>query len=158
MALQSTTALATITLQEASATVEFSGIPDTYRDLILVANFSTTTVYDIIWLNINGGHSGSAVGFRGNGSTAVGYTLGSLYLHYAGGTTLTPEVGIAEIIDYSATDKHKTILVRSDNPASKSEAIAQRWASTNAVTSVGVECSSYEFSPGSTFSLYGRIA
>jgi hypothetical protein len=158
MALQSTTALATVTLQAATPTVTFSGIPNTYRDLILVANFNGTTTGQTAYLNINGSFSGSMVGMRGNGSAVASYTQASMFLSYAGGFTSTFETAVANILDYAQTDKHKTILVRADNATSKAEAMANRWASLDPITSVGVSLGGGNIVAGSTFSLYGRIA
>jgi hypothetical protein len=63
-------------------------------------------------------------------------------------------------MDYSATNKHKTVLVRADNANSITMAHAARWANTSAITSIVL--TSFEgagnFAIGSTFSLYGVIA
>jgi hypothetical protein len=152
------TPIASITLAATATEVSFSSIPSGYRDLILVANFSVTSTGQVVELKINGSSSGTMVGMRGNGSTTASYSVSTMYLHYAGGTTSGLEIGIAQILDYSATDKHKTILVRSDNAASKSEAMANRWASTSAVTSVAVAPSAGSFTIGSTFNLFGIVA
>lgn len=157
MALQSMTALASITLQEATASVSFSGIPQNYRDLVLVAFFNGSVSGEVTFLQINGSASGSMVGMRGNGSTAASYTSSSMFLSYAGGFTSNFETAIANIPDYSQTNKHKTILCRADNPGSKTEAIANRWASTSAVTSIGIAPATGNITAGSTFNLYGRI-
>jgi hypothetical protein len=61
-------------------------------------------------------------------------------------------------MDYSATDKHKTVLVRSNAASTGVEAIAQRWASTAAITSILVFPSTGSWAAGGTFSLYGIVA
>jgi hypothetical protein len=58
-------------------------------------------------------------------------------------------------MDYSATDKHKTVLVRSNIPADTVAAHAVRWANTAAITTVGVAAISGTWSAGTTFALYG---
>ena len=158
MALQSTTALATVTLQAATPIVTFSGIPNTYRDLILVANFNGTTTGQTAYLNVNGSFSGSMVGIRGNGSAVDTYTQASMFLSYAGGFTSNFETAVASVFDYADTNKHKTILVRADNATSKTEALTNRWASLDSITSIGVSLGGGNIMSGSTFSLYGRIA
>lgn len=149
--------LATTTLASSTATVTFSSIPSSYRDLIVVCNFSNTAdAEEVIYLKFNGDSSnGSMVGMRGNGSSAVSYTLGSMFMSYAGGVRTTKGNAIIQIQDYSATDKHKTSLVRADISSTKTEAMANRWASTSAVTSVSLVCQSTPFAIGSTFSLIG---
>jgi FAD/FMN-containing dehydrogenase len=73
--------------------------------------------------------------------------------------TTTQEVLITvQVMDYTATDKHKTALVRSNNAAFGVEAHAVRYASTSAVTSLLVFPSSGNWAAGGTFSLYGVVA
>jgi hypothetical protein len=154
------TPLATLTLTGTDSEIVFASIPATYRDLILVANFAhTSSAEEVIYLRFNADSSnGTMVGMRGNGSGAASYTTSSMFFSYAGGVSTTRGNGIVQIMDYSATDKHKTSLVRCDIEALKTEAIANRWASTAAVTSVSLVCQSTPFAIGSTFSLYGVIA
>jgi hypothetical protein len=68
-----------------------------------------------------------------------------------------PNVNIAQIMDYSATDKHTASISR-DNamPDSRIRATASRWANTAAVTSLLCRIDSgANFNAGSTFALYG---
>jgi hypothetical protein len=68
-------------------------------------------------------------------------------------------VVIINVMDYSATDKHKTILARdAGGNAAQAGAIASRWANSAAVTSATVVNTGGNFNSGSTFSLYGVIA
>jgi hypothetical protein len=83
-------------------------------------------------------------------SSATGMTLG-----YPG-TALSN--GVIQIMDYSATDKHKTALSRSNNAGVVVSAHAGRWANTSAVTSINIEAIGLLYQSGSTFSLYGVIA
>lgn len=152
------TSLATVTLGSSAASVTFSSIPATYRDLILITDHT-------------GGASGVDVFLALNNDTGTNYTRVLMY----GNSTTTGSLSgtsdavsalygsnkqtlIMNVMDYSATDKHKTILIRNNN-AQQSEVVAGaiRWANTAAVTSLrlGVGTS---FSTGSTFSLYGVIA
>jgi len=64
------------------------------------------------------------------------------------------------ILDYSATDKHKSGLWRVDAPSQDGTlAMASRYASTSAITSMKVFGSaSKTFPAGSTFALYGVSA
>ena len=59
-------------------------------------------------------------------------------------------------MDYSATDKHKTMLSRGGSSSFGVGMNAGRWANTSAVTSVLViGQSGLDFAAGSTFYLYG---
>ena len=63
---------------------------------------------------------------------------------------------VAQIMDYSATDKHKTVLTRSDNAGDRVRAYAGRYASTSAITTVSIGITGgATYSIGSTISIYG---
>jgi hypothetical protein len=72
-----------------------------------------------------------------------------------GSSTTSHSVVIANLMDYSATDKHKTAIVRSGNNTEGVEATASRWANTAAVTSWQIFVNVGGFASGFTFSLYG---
>jgi len=65
-------------------------------------------------------------------------------------------------MDYSATDKHKTVLVKrgvSDATGYSVGMEAGRWASTSAITSINIfDQSGDTFDAGSSFALYGVAA
>jgi hypothetical protein len=157
--------LATVTLGSAASTVTFGSIPAIHRDLVLVFSGSATS-------------NGSGASFRLNGDTGnnygqvralgIGSTISSAY---SGGGNLAflnsnEGLGIAisnvtlQIMDYSATNKHKTTLNRNNNNntlGTHVEMIAGRWFNTAAVTSITIS-GSINFATGSTFSLYGIAA
>jgi len=62
---------------------------------------------------------------------------------------------VASFMDYSATDKHKTVLSRGGQANAFVMAYATRWANTNAVTTLQVGMNGTNYLSGSTFSLYG---
>jgi len=166
MALQSTTALATVTLQAASSTVTFSGIPNTYRDLVLTINAKTSrTAFDQdgLFIRLNGDTSNhSRVTMLGRSSETLSDSTSSLGVPLAGNAG-QPGAILVQIMDYAQTDKHKTVLARSNqNSPSVSgvvSATAGRWASTTPITSIVLLPEvGPDFAAGSTFSLFGRIA
>jgi hypothetical protein len=160
MALQSMTALANVTLQEASASVSFSGIPQNYRDLVLV---QSSRVSDYTRLRVNG-DSGSnylMVNMAGNGSSTDSGTVTqtSTYPNYRFNESSSEfMLAVLQFMDYSATDKHKTMLFRANLAGGNVNAIATRWANTAAINNIIVFANSGTISAGSTFNLYGRIA
>jgi hypothetical protein len=163
MALQSTTALATVTLQAATPTVTFSGIPNTYRDLILVINGkltannidinialnSDTTVSNYSRVVMSGTTSSTTSSFTSDPRKITGWG-------YWGNDQ--PATVTVQFMDYSATDKHKTFLTRAGRASSGLDAMASRYASLTAISSISLTPVSNFFDIGSTFSLYGRIA
>jgi hypothetical protein len=156
------TPLATRTLTGSAASVTFSSIPATYRDLVLVIESQGTTTQDHrIRFNADSGSNYSRVSMSGNTTAAVGAAgtgTEGVISSWAFATTSQAILIAVQIMDYSATDKHKTALVRSNNPASGVEAHAVRWASTAAVTSILVFPSTGSWATGGVFSLYGVIA
>ena len=152
--------LGAITLASTDSEIVFSSIPANYRDLILVMN-GTTSVNANIFLRFNNDSANnySWVYMRGDGSTAVSGATGSSNSVLTSATAYwinaTPTNTIAQIFDYSVTDKHKTVLVRNDGSTRASEATASRWASTSAINSIYLTLTGGAFNSGSTFSLYG---
>ena len=148
-------ALATTTLGSATNSVTFSSIPATYRDLILVGQprhgslqaarvrFDATSTYSYVGMYGSGSGSGSSNTFTGNGILVCDMTSsdGSF---------------VAQIQDYSATDKHKTVLSRYSLTSYVTAAIAGRWANTAAINQVVLFTpDGSNFVAGSTFSLFG---
>ena len=161
MALQSTTALATVTLQAATPTVAFSGIPDTYRDLVIVSNIDASAFSEFrMRVNGNTGSNYPSVRMQANsGGARASATFNFTFFRLSGSSDMDDDFSFASVIqimDYSATDKHKTLLVRAKSSYGV-EAHAGRWASLTAVTSLEIFPSTGTFQIGSTFSLYGRI-
>jgi hypothetical protein len=93
------------------------------------------------------------VEMRGNGSTTFSGTLTDSFA-LAGQLTTTQGNFINQIMDYSATDKHKTLLARSNGSGTQVQGHASRWANTAAITSFVVS-NAGTFSTGTTFNLYG---
>jgi len=156
------TPLANITLGSTVTSVTFSSISQAYRDLVLVCDLKGTVLIDIrLRLNSDTGANYSYVYAYGDGSSNAsgsysGDTQMSLdFISYA--TSTNAHISKAEIMDYSATDKHKTVLVRGNSGAGV-DMSAQRWANTAAVTTAQVRPSSGSFAVGSTFALYGIAA
>jgi len=153
------TPLATVTVAIAATSITFSNIPATYRDLVLVANYSTPIGSSSqIQFNSDTGSNYSTVSMRGDGSSVNSALFTTSFIQPSNGTGEaggTRNMYRLQLMDYSATDKHKTTLLRMDN-AGHTQAQANRWANTAAITSIYLYNAT--FSIGSTFSLYGVIA
>jgi hypothetical protein len=153
------TPLATVTLGSTATSVTFSSIPATYRDLIVVHSGLLTSGGQEIRLRYNGdsGNNYIYVEMSGTGSSATSSTA-TLSYAYGGLVYTTAANSIVQIMDYSATDKHKTGLTRSNNPANNVVAFAHRWANTAAITSLELSIGGNLWAAGATFNLYGVIA
>lgn len=151
-------ALANTTLTGTATSITFSSIPSTYRDLVLV------------W----SGNSNS-LGFQFNGDTGSNYPVVQTQTSIAnsissGEASIAPSwVGwsgnnhmfISNIMDYSATDKHKTVLTHANiNIASGRSAVMQtaRWANSNAINSIRIFTFSGAMESGVQIALYGIVS
>jgi hypothetical protein len=163
MALQSMTALASITLQEASASVSFSGIPQNYRDLILIVN-ATIPTEGVPRLRINGdaGNNYSYLAIYANGGAQSFGANNESFIrlgHTGTGFSGNQFMCVAQFMDYSAVDKQKTVISRNNDDSVRAlSATASRWASTTAINSITCIMSQNTYAAGATFNLYGRIA
>lgn len=154
--------IATQTLNSANANITFTAIPQTYTDLIVVFNGSSTGTAQYFMQVGNGsidtGSNYSTTGLTGNGSSAVSIrytndTVGiraDLYATAGGNIKQT----IFQIQNYSNTTTNKAILVRSSLPVSESVACIGLYRSTSAINTLRLTTSS-TFSTGATVTLYG---
>lgn len=158
------TPLANITLGSTASTVTFSSISQAYKDLVLVAMpIGSTPSNFLVRVNSDTTNANySVVNMRGTGAAAASGTSSG----YPGWTatfnasvlTSAALTVVCNIMDYSATDKHKTVLIRSDGSSESTEAEAGRWANTAAITTLTLVTQGSSFVSGSSFALYGIAA
>jgi len=155
MATPTYTLLDSTVLSSSAASVTFSSISQDFRDLVLVREFtSTSNHYAYAQFNGDTGSNYSWVTVQAQASLASGAGTSTAIFGALGFTTVAG-LDITQIMDYSATDKHKTVLQRSNN-LSYVGAAAYRWANTAAITSIAsISSSSNQFAAGSTFKLFG---
>lgn len=170
MALQSTTALATFTLQSSSTSITLSTLPTAYRDLIIVGCLRTdrADTSDPVRLRFNNDSTNgnyTRVAMYGNGSSAAAYTdsPGEVIID-AGAAAASASSGIfsllkVDIFDYQHLSKNKALLTSSNVSGVETRRQAARWSSLSAITSITITpYFGTNFVAGSTISLYGRIA
>jgi hypothetical protein len=162
------TLIDSVTLATATTSVTFSSISATGKgDLVLVVDATAASSGIQPYFRING-DSGSnyfQVFMEGDGSTAASgtFALTSMYFSRSIGAIPATGVGrgmiITNVVDYSATDKHKSVLSRHGSTAFGVGAMAGRWASTAAVTSLTMFSNGGGgFDIGSTFNLYQIVS
>lgn len=155
-------ALATTTLASNTSTVTFGSIPSGYRDLIVVINTKTNTAGPDsmgVRFNADTGSNYSNVRMVGSSGGVSSYsdTTSVAYIGVPASSS-NPLSVILHIMDYSATDKHKTILSRGSQGDGWVTLHSGRWANTAAITSLTITPppgSSWTMSTGGTLSLYG---
>lgn len=151
--------LATVTLAASSSSVTFSGIPTSdadgnFRDLILIVKTTSATDSNIR-LTFNGDTSSSYsyLGVGGNGSSASSVigTRANVLTAFSGYTNHFEQI---QIMDFTASNKHKMVLCRGESAGEWATMVTNRWANTAAISSITVLSDEAAWSAGSTFSLY----
>lgn len=155
-------ALANVTLTSTDTEVTFDSIPNSYRDLVVVydGTFSGTDLR----LRVNGLTTSiySWVYASGDGGVTASEALGpsNLGIGWGGVTSGNRLNALFSFMDYSATDKHKTVLIRSNETVAQVYMAAGRIATTDALTSISfrIQNAGGSYQIGSTFALYGIVS
>lgn len=147
-----------------TATISFTSIPSTYTDIILMFNGGGESGGGNVQIKVNNdtGANYSFTILRGNGSAASSDRESNFSGYFRWGAYATPGSGsystfdVAHFLDYSNTTTYKTVLTRTNNPQSGSDATIGLWQSTSAINRLDITlpAPSY-FMNGSTFRLYG---
>lgn len=154
----------TKTLGTSAAQIEFTSIPQTFTDLLIVASLRGTTAlaYTLTELRFNGSTSGnSSRGLEGNGATSYSYNNSTyIYAGAANGATTTSNTFSSHsfyVPNYAgSTNKSVSIDTGSENNATTAYASIQAalWSNNSAITSFTILTNDL-FVSGSTISLYG---
>ena len=161
------TPIATSTLGSAQASIDFSSIPSTYTDLVLVIRYAGSANDQNSKLQFNGDTASnySRTALLGNGSSASSVRSSSatfiqMVTNYGAGTSLASgNYQIVQIQNYSNTSTYKTALVRTyaqnDSGAGEVGTTVGLWRSTSAINQVTYSQGSGNIIAGSTATLYG---
>jgi hypothetical protein len=160
----------TITLTSAQASINFTSIPQTFTDLVILMSVrdartaylsyafgsfnSTTTGYTFQTLEGSGASANAARYTSGNDARTFGYINGNSSTASTFGNSQT------YITNYtSSVNKTWSVEGVSENNASSAlQALgAGVWANTGAITSISLTTSTPNFEIGSTVSLYGIL-
>jgi hypothetical protein len=157
--------IATTTTTTASPAVTFSGIPQTYTDLILVMSLrqnSTATSFGTgIRFNSDTGSNYSRTVLYGAGAGAVAFreTNQTRFFCSTGGTIANQFNLIRlNIMNYVSSTSYKSFAVINDDLADVASLSSGLWRSNNAITSLTItpyDDNATGFATGCTFTLYG---
>jgi hypothetical protein len=156
--------IASTTLGSAATNVEFTSIPGTYTDLVIVClvQRTTTATNPSLTLQVNGdtGSNYSMTNLYGNGSSAASARQSSQtminlsYLSMPSADSFA--VHVAQVMSYANTSVFKTVLGQAGHATYGAQRTVGLWRSTSAITSVKVlNDAAANYAAGSTFSLYG---
>jgi hypothetical protein len=153
--------IATTTLGSAASSYTFSSIPQTYTDIVLVANLLPVSSARVRFrVDGDSGSNYSYTVLTGTGSAAVSGRVSSnteidlFWNNLPSGWSNY----ICNFQNYSNTTTFKTILSRGNSPAQETLANVGLWRSTSAIDSIEIFSTVGNFDTGSMFTLYGIAA
>lgn len=152
--------IASQTLGSNAASVEFTSIPATFTDLVLVFTGKHATITAAIRLTVNGSATTySDTILSGNGTTASStrHSSGTVIRldNATGFNTTNPLVGVVQVMSYANTNVFKTFLAAVADPTYGVDRVVGLWRDTTAISSIKVDSNSGNLASGFTFSLYG---
>jgi hypothetical protein len=159
--------IASATGTGSSATITFSSIPSTYKHLQIRASYRNTTSGGGVAMEYNSDTGSNYTNhyLLGTGTAAQAYGFDTSFTPYTylwgigiGTSTTNPTVQIVDILDYTSTNKNKTIRALSglDNNGTGNIVLSSSvWLnSTTAISTIKLTAD-YAFDTSSTFALYG---
>jgi len=160
--------IATTTVGSTSVTnIEFTSIPNVYEHLqlrVFLFGVNATATGSInVQFNSDTGSNYAFHLLQGYGAGVDAYGAASSsngrFFGYRGGIRTTyATAGVVDILDYSNTNKYKTMrgLVGNDfNGSGEIQLSSSLWQNTNAITSIKIYGSDQNFGQHSTIALYG---
>lgn len=159
------TPIATQTHPGGGGVINFTSVPQTYTDLILIMNTGIAGSGGSMYVRFNGdsGANYSQTILRGSGSavTSTRYSGSLIYLDYNGPTLGSASSNyIVQLNNYSNTTTNKTVLVRTNATIGSGtgvEAHVGVWRTNSAITSLSIGPTGGAIFGGSTFTLYGIL-
>jgi hypothetical protein len=155
----------TKTLTAAAASIEFTSIPQTFTDLVLLFSAGRNGSISYVQLAVNGSTTnGSSNTLLGQGNSVTGSSSTTLIQAGAGASTIINVFSNAfmYVSNYASTTTTKTIsfdAVTEQNGTVAFQGLASGlWNNTSAITSLRIELeggSPLALRADSTFSLYG---
>lgn len=156
------TPLANVTLGSNASSITFSSISQSYKDLIMIGQVKHDAGSSPIYGRVNsttGIYNGILM--YGDGTTGSSTYANATNFQPTGGNNFMGASTDAnfkmDFLDYSTTDKHKSMIFRGDRVDYATFASTSRFATTSAISSIYLFCNS-QFVAGSTFALYGVSA
>jgi len=159
--------IATTTLGSNTASLDFSSIPSTYTDLVLVIRYAGSLNDQNSRLRFNNDTASnySRTVILGDGTSATSTrstsaTFIQMVTNYGAGTSLASgNYHIIQIQNYANTTTYKTALARTNaqnnSGAGEVGATVGLWRSTSAINQVTYSQGSGDIITGSTATLYG---
>lgn len=160
--------VASATLVSANASVDFTSIPSTYTDLVLVASLGGTVSGTVFLTQFNndtatnystvtyyGGQTGSPPGSALQGSGTYS-NINSIYIPINSGLPATVSASYTlNIQNYASSNVYKSTMSQYNHGLTEVNMNAGMWRSTSAINRITVTTTSSTFLAGSIFTIYG---
>jgi hypothetical protein len=154
--------IATQTVGTATSAVNFTSIPQTYTDLVMVMNSKGSTAnYPRVIINSDSGSNYSRTYLTGTGTAAVSGRSANI----TGNASLTAYAVnsssefvlsvIVHFFNYSNTTTYKSILTKGIDANTGVDLTAILWRSNSAINNLSFQVDVGNFAVGSTLTLYG---
>lgn len=156
-----------ITLSASASSIDFTNIPQTFTDLVLVGRYSFAS-NGIRFATVRVGNNTIDTGsnysdtyldtYTGSPNTGRNTNVTQALFSYSssgGLTTSQSQVAIANFMNYSNTTTNKTIINRNMSAADMVSAYVNLWRNTSAINYIRIIAGNADFASGSTFTLYG---
>jgi len=161
--------LGTVTVSGSSTTTHtFSGISQSYTDLVVVCHFRPSENTSQTYIQFNSDTSTSSTNYStisltSNGSSSVAKQHRNIYGWYPSpgpgiGTATYLMPWVVHINNYKNTNLNKNAVSRFGNASSFSNILTHSWRSTAAITSIKLTQESGYWIAGTTFTIYGLKA
>lgn len=154
--------IASNVLTSNASSITFSSIPSTYRDLVLVASLVSQFGGGSSQIRLNSDAGSGNYSFviaeglgNSSGTGFIGSSNGFVTCWNSSEIGGYPTPVIYQFLDYSTTNKHKSILARANNVDSGVTMTAGRWANTSAITSIELIAS---LAANTRLDLYGIVS
>jgi hypothetical protein len=157
--------IATTTTGSAARSFNFTSIPATYTDLVLVVNLTTAAATNMrmrfnsnVATNYSTTHLEAGIGFTSSArETGNDGGLIDLYAGNPNGGSTSISTYIININNYSNTTTFKNWLSRASNVGTGADATVGLWRQTSAINAIEIYTSSGTgtISSGTVFTLYG---
>lgn len=150
-----------------AASISFSSIPSTYKQLQVRGIGRTTSSSNPIFIQLNSDTTTSnyySHALYGNGSAAYAQAEGSTYSQYVNYFPISTDTASAfgavviDVLDYQNTNKYKTVRALGGfdkNGGGFAWFNSTLWKNTNAITNITIQPYSGNLAEYSSFALYG---
>lgn len=153
------------TLSTSTVSFSFSSIPSTYTDLRLVMTHLAAGTYGWLSFRFNGdtGSNYSDIYLRGVGTAVSGSGNPNATKIEVGGyqdaTTTIPALTIMDIFSYAGST-YKSALINYNSDSNGAGSVYQQsslWRSTSAINSITITRENWNFTAGTTATIYGIL-